>query len=526
MSNSAKGLRIESFGAHDSLSEIERFPQGRYLRKYLTDLGATSVLVEPAYFDRDYLDEFSKFYSISSHGYPNTCTRLHFFEGKSLTRPELTRAVGEDQSALESLQQRYLGFIVKRPIPAAPLGRTVLRWYPDDGTGPPRIVEPAAREYVSHICGVPFAVRGLGWQQQDRGVSACATIALWSMLHSAALDETHAVPTTAEITRRANLTASLGSRAFPSTGLSLWQILEAIKACDLAPISIQGDLEHEGRPAFSRERFCSILALLVRSGFPVLICGKLKDNDYHAVCCVGLREESPRNPPPGEIDIQDGSLRVVYLHDDNIGPNVRFAVRGGLRRPADTSRSSRRQLKRNGLVATPVHLKPKAPPSSGPALRGYPLMIPTEILAAVPDELRIDPRVLHQRAMRDAQVIITGLSRHGIEAGVTFSTRFIRIASYLLDELGSKLKSSRRVLAGVRLSLQETIGPMSLYVGVVRIGWGATPLMDILYDTTDTEINLRPFAHVYFRPPIGQIVKYLSDNKIWDYGHAVNACRD
>jgi len=53
--------------------------QVQYLRRYLTDLGATSVLEEQNYFDRDYLAEFSAFYSISSTGYPNVCRRLHFF---------------------------------------------------------------------------------------------------------------------------------------------------------------------------------------------------------------------------------------------------------------------------------------------------------------------------------------------------------------------------------------------------------------------------------------------------------------
>ena len=35
--------------------------QVKYLRCYLHDLGARAVMVEPSYFDRDYLSEFEAF---------------------------------------------------------------------------------------------------------------------------------------------------------------------------------------------------------------------------------------------------------------------------------------------------------------------------------------------------------------------------------------------------------------------------------------------------------------------------------
>ena len=50
----------------DPLSKLQELSQGQYLRWYLADLGATSVLVEPAYFDRDYLSEFAAFYCTSA----------------------------------------------------------------------------------------------------------------------------------------------------------------------------------------------------------------------------------------------------------------------------------------------------------------------------------------------------------------------------------------------------------------------------------------------------------------------------
>lgn len=72
-------LGFAPFGAGDPLDEFTRTRQGQYVRRYLDDLGAKSILIEPTYFDRDYLAEFAAFYCTSSAGYPNICRRFHFF---------------------------------------------------------------------------------------------------------------------------------------------------------------------------------------------------------------------------------------------------------------------------------------------------------------------------------------------------------------------------------------------------------------------------------------------------------------
>lgn len=200
----------------EPLAGIKASAQARYLRIYLADLGCTAAVVEPVYFDRDYLSEFQAFYSVSTRSYGNRCRRAHYFSGPSVDRAMLHGALAGDEDASRQLQSHYLGFVVLRPIPTAPIGRTVLRWYPDLTPATPRVTTPS-REYHAHVAGLRLTVRGLAWQQQDQGVGACATIALWSMLHSSAFDDYHAIPSTADITRFAHLTASLGARVFPSS---------------------------------------------------------------------------------------------------------------------------------------------------------------------------------------------------------------------------------------------------------------------------------------------------------------------
>ena len=73
-------LEVGPFGPTDPLAMLVGCPQAIYLRRYLEDLGATTVLTEPYYFDRDYLAEFAAFYCVSAAGYPNVCRRLHFFD--------------------------------------------------------------------------------------------------------------------------------------------------------------------------------------------------------------------------------------------------------------------------------------------------------------------------------------------------------------------------------------------------------------------------------------------------------------
>jgi hypothetical protein len=120
-----KPLAFFEFDQGQCFDDLYQSSQVQYIREYLRDLGAQSLIVESNYFDRDYLAEFSSFYSVSSRGYPNICRRLHFF-ASSVDKEVFRRALGGNQDTLKVLQQSYLGFSVIRPIPIAPLGRTVL----------------------------------------------------------------------------------------------------------------------------------------------------------------------------------------------------------------------------------------------------------------------------------------------------------------------------------------------------------------------------------------------------------------
>jgi len=515
-----KELSIYRFATVDPFKGLTDTLQLQYIRTYLSDLSAQTVIEELQYFDRDYLSEFSAFYSTSAHGYKNTCKRLHFFSD-SFSRKVFENATAGIESSKKRLENSYLGFVVVRPIPAAPLGRTVLKLYPERSPKTPRITEPA-RNYNSHIAGLTLSVKGLAWQQQDTGVGACATVGLWTMLHSSAFDPRHSVPTTTNITISAHKRAGLGKRLFPSRGLTLQQICEAIKDQGLAPALTDGNVRSPDKSTvngFARERFASSIAAYIRSGYPVLLMGK-RGQGGHAICVVGFR--SCTQPPlsSNEVGIEDGAVEVIYIHDDNIGPNVRFEV-------VDKT------LPKTGEKI--VGLKPVAPmpTASHPPYKRVKFspepFIPQHILVATHEDLRTSPDEMHKAGLKTVQQMafvlkgISNLTKKQLP-GLTFSTRFIRLSDYLGSELDRTLKGSGKILSKVRLALVEKVSPMSLFVGVIRVATeNSTPLVDILYDTTDSDRNHPVFAHVAYSPMAQYVLKVVTASDGEDFGVSVPA---
>lgn len=457
--------------------------QANYIRQYLTDLGVKSYIEEAGFFDRDYLAEFSEFYSYSSIGHANVCKRYHFFStivDRNLFKKALS---GDENDSHVNLKKNYRGFLILRPISTAPFGKTVFSWYPDTQNKNPRVAEPS-RQYNVNLLGIDFSVFGLAWQQQDQGVAACATVALWSMLQSSAFDDNHAIPVTTEITKAAHSKDSYGSRVFPaSNGLSKPQMCEAIKQLNLSPSILDGEKldPASGLNFFSMERFSHGCAAFIRSGYPVLIGGQFINSagefiGGHAVCAVGLRENPPSLPAKNTV-VQHGQIHHLYVHDDNLGPSVRFSLY---------------QDAKNKTVL----MKPDKPSkSTGKDLFDeYHYFAPQFIVAAVHNELRTDPDKLYINGQILAKQISHVLKSVEFDYGVTFSARFVKTSSYFSKDLAIGKSGVDKRLAQVRLQLKEKCRPMPDHIGLIRIGCGPFNLADILYDTSDS--SLLPLANI------------------------------
>jgi hypothetical protein len=312
------------------------------------------------------------------------------------------------------------------------------------------------------------------------------------MLHSSALDDHHAIPTTAAITRAAHEQGINGYRLFPSAGLSVAQIGAAIQRLGLSPIVMRGDVKGA---AFSPKRLATTLTAFIRSGYPVLLAVEMRSGEprsvgQHAVCVTGFRPAPIDGLESGGQVHMDGDVVVFYLHDDNLGPNVRFMM-------AEESVGGE-----PCAVLVPASPVPRtAEPYADNPTPSYPRLVPNTIVVAVHEGLRTTTDEIQKRGEKLVGVTSEFLVRRGF-GGVQWGMRFVRLQDYLSFMLRDILGDNSDRLGRVRLALVQEVAPMSLHLALVYLCVGSEqfPLVDVLYDTT--ELEPRAFAHVVFAQPL------------------------
>lgn len=179
--------------------------------------GALSLVIETRYVDLDYRSEYSSFYSRGFLTPPNTAHRLHFF--RAPLRVEQLADLPEDAG--------YVGYMIVRPAPLGPVGRTMI--------APPPGMENSVRTSVYEtvtLFGQKLSVKAVPFMQQDAQLDRCAHAAAWSC-HYAAFRR-------GEVSRRPVASfslmadASLGiGRPIPSDGLTPRQLADLLRLFDL-----------------------------------------------------------------------------------------------------------------------------------------------------------------------------------------------------------------------------------------------------------------------------------------------------
>lgn len=298
-----------------------------YVADYLKDLKATAILVEDHYVDRHYLDDFSAYYSKSFTPPEAPCSRLHFFDTFSAQDVDkaLTRAF-ESKDALQAsekdLQAHYLGFLVRRPLAGAAIGRTVLKTYPAEGG---RRHYGVGRRYWVNPAGLRLYVDGLAYQQQDRGAAVCASTALWVALQRVAYVAGHRSPTPSAITAAAD-------SPFPAShGLDLNSMARALRTL--------GYIADVFDPAENRALFRAKVVACLESHLPVILLMTKKEETgaghvtiAHAITVTGFSEPKTIAPIPPpfkggpQFRFRSGSLEVLYVHDDNLGSHAHYEL--------------------------------------------------------------------------------------------------------------------------------------------------------------------------------------------------------
>lgn len=286
--------------------------------RYLNDLNAKTSIVENKYIDKDYLIDFSKFYSRSYEIDQKFTTRLHFFS-ESFSYDDFKKVLIEgDEEFFKTIQASYLGFVVVKPIKNSKgeklIGRTVLSTYPH-GEGDEKRYFLKNLHHAS-LFGIPLEIESLPFQTQDTAVGACATSACWISLDP--LSNLFGIQKYSpyEVTEMSVFFPSL-SRNFPSEGLTLLQIKNHFNSIGLDTEFININEIINTIPKYNH--LDDVVADAVRAyskiGLPIIAgIGLRKETkntlDYHAVVISGYRQN-------------DGDLKQLYVHDDQIGPYSR-----------------------------------------------------------------------------------------------------------------------------------------------------------------------------------------------------------
>jgi len=465
-----------------------------YLVSYLRQLGCKSFAVEHKYIDADYMDEHAAFYARCHRPYPNYCIRVHFFSApcssaRMISALEDLQAKPQRRRRYKSLQRDYLGFLVVRPSPSAFVGRTAL-----PGLKGNRRHYTCGRMYDVGLAGLALSVKGVAFQQQDATTSACATTAIWAAFQKTAYDVRFRTPTCSEITMNATRFNLEGGRSIPSSGLNQAQMCEAVRASGLEP-DVFGVAENM--------QLCRHLAhSYLQSGFPVIACiffydmesvayddmtnafaakGERPEPDLengHAITLVGYRDAPSRSlsvllkPEPGQKEIRVSmvgeQISEFYCHDDRLGPYARVKC---LEPPWGTS---------DITIEWPGGRQPEF------ARIEY-------LLVPVYPKVRLDYRDLRRESLK----LLRFLELRGLSPlqDLTLDFCVVRGRSYI-----GQLVTTRPKIPHGDLYEVLTRDSMPRYVGVCRIGYRGAPLMDILFDTTESRLG-DPLIGLVYRDP-------------------------
>lgn len=294
--------------------DIFNKPQIDYIFRYLEEIGAKSVVLEYDYIDKDYLDDYSKFYVRRFNSSGHTCSRLHFFS-EELDHQQLEKLLsrGVEPDVRVQLQPAYLGFMVIKPLPKTFIGRTCLKQYSEIMEASRSDCSLLSRSYNVSFFGVPLEVSSIAFQEQDKIVAACATTSIWCALNAMSWKQVRDIPSCSQITTDAINFIEGSNNSFPNKDLSNKQILRAL--------DVEGLRHHfESLKRISARDLVETIKCYIDSGIPVILgtsvfsadqSGKIeKLKGAHAVTVLGYK-------------VSESGRIFLYLHDDRLGPFVR-----------------------------------------------------------------------------------------------------------------------------------------------------------------------------------------------------------
>jgi hypothetical protein len=305
----------------------------KYILRYLAAKESKTIVIETNYTDKDYLIDFSKFYSRSFNINEKHTTRVHFFDHIFSNDEFLNILKTGDLEKIKTLNEHYLGFSVVKPIKDQNqdylIGRTLLKTYEKHEGEYERKYLKSEQEAL--LFGINLKIESLPYQTQDSAVGGCATIACWTVLQHLSQKFEMEKASPYEVTEKSVHIPTIG-RNFPSHGLTMEQMKSFFDETGLETEFILPHVIAENK-FYDHQRDCFVedaVKAYLELDIPVLIGIGLKANferrtftrklidrirrkkigincSYHAVVVTGYKSLNKK-------------IVELYLHDDGIGP--------------------------------------------------------------------------------------------------------------------------------------------------------------------------------------------------------------
>lgn len=300
---------------------------------HVARLGAKAAVIQRRVQDLDFLAEFNAYYSRQFAPIGRHCARFHFF----------CVAPMADEGVLPFLdgpgvKGSYLGFITLRPVIRTPVGASFLKIHSSGG------FIRCADEFPVNLGGVKLSVLGTPFMQQDNAVGACAQASIWMALRTMRKREGDRAHDPAQITDAATR-YNISGRVLPNRGgLTLPQIIEAIRAVGYSPHPIPfapgvpfvlGSTLNDDQLSRARQ----VVHAYVESEIPVLLILYPRSGG-HAVVVVGHTfSDTPIQADEVSLSLTRGvAIKAIQavswvpqfvIHNDNSGPYLPLPHKGG-----------------------------------------------------------------------------------------------------------------------------------------------------------------------------------------------------
>ena len=275
--------------------------------QHLKELGAKSYIVEEKYIDRDYSSDYSHFYARTFRHHDQHCKRVHFFSDDAIRiyQGALSSEILEQLRDLAA--KSYCGFCVLRPLPNAPIGRTVLKGEIAQGNKAEPTLTCRAN-YNANLLGIDLRVTGSPFLQQDSRVGACAQAAIWVGMRHLHTRYDYDWCSVADITSMALPMMGVESDALPagSDRLSVHSMVHAIRQAGYQPLILKDDNGDIGQKILP----------YVESGIPTVLGLRLDGDTGHAVTVVGRVFTQPATLGNKTSDY----VSAYIVQDDQAGP--------------------------------------------------------------------------------------------------------------------------------------------------------------------------------------------------------------